>query len=184
MSDIIKSDLQELFDQIRQRIIAARSAAARNINTLQVLTNFEIGRLIVEHEQQGTTRAEYGKETLLALSHRLTKEFGRGFSRSNLEYMRKFFLTYLERLPEKSQTASGKLPVTEKSQIVSGKSGMPHFVQAVLAQTKQPFSLSWSQYVFTLPKDAQIYASEYQLYLPSKEELRQKLLEWTEGVGE
>ena len=62
------------------------------VDTFQVMTNFEIGRRIVEHEQKGAKRAAYGTELLKELSARLTEEFGRGFSRSNLEYMRKFFL--------------------------------------------------------------------------------------------
>lgn len=137
-----------LLSEIRELILAARSAAGRSVNTIQVLTNFEIGRRIVNHEQKGTERAEYGKQVLKALSVRLTEEFGRGFSRSNLEYMRKFFLTYRDRLPEKSQIASGKLQAAEKSQASSGKSGL--FPPQIISQpqTKSLFALSWSQYVF------------------------------------
>ena len=58
----------------------------------QVLTNFEIGRRIVEHEQRGAARAEYGKELLKELSVRLTEEFGKGFSATNLKLMRQFFI--------------------------------------------------------------------------------------------
>ena len=89
-----------LLEKIRRLIQSARQTAASTVNTLQVLTNFEIGRRIVEHEQQGAERAEYGKELLKELSARLTEEFGKGFSERNLEYMRKFFLLWRERLPE------------------------------------------------------------------------------------
>lgn len=78
-------------------------------------------------------------------------EFGRGFSRSNLEYMRKLFLTYRERLPEKSQMPSGKLQTKphEKSQLPSGElSAVEPFVQRGAAQ--MPFRLSLSQYVFLI----------------------------------
>ena len=137
-----------LFSEIKELMLTARSAVYRIVNTLQVLTNFEIGRLIIEHEQRGKERAEYGKQVLKELSERLSAEFGRGFSRSNLEYMRKFYLTYRDRLPEKSQMPSGKLPATEKSQMPSGKSGLlPHLIAS---KTKPPFSLSWSQYVFLI----------------------------------
>ena len=88
---------------------------------------------------------------LKELADRLTAEFGRGFSRSNLEYMRKFFLTYRERLPEKSQMPSGKLQTKphEKSQMPSGElSTVEPFVQRGAAQ--MPFRLSWSQYVFLI----------------------------------
>ena len=59
-----------------------------------VKTYFEIGRLIVEDEQKGFERAEYGKETLKNLSVRLTKEFGKGFSATNLKQMKNFYLAY------------------------------------------------------------------------------------------
>ena len=115
------SEISVLFQQIRELIRSARNAAVRNVDTIQVMTNFEIGRRVVEHEQQGSERAEYGKALLKELSAILTEEFGRGFSQSNLEYMRKFYLTYRERLPEKSQMASGKLPQTSKFQTPSDK---------------------------------------------------------------
>ncbi len=114
-----------LFNEIRALIMAARNAVVRNIDTVQVMTSFEIGRRIVEHEQKGATRAEYGKQLLADLSTYLTAEFGRGFSRSNLEYMRKFYLAYQNRIPSISQMASGK-------------------------SIKPVFSLSWSQYVFLI----------------------------------
>ena len=73
-------ELGPLVTELRGLILSARHAAATTVNTLQVLTNFEIGRRIVEHEQQGEKRAEYGAELLKELSARLTEEFGKGFS--------------------------------------------------------------------------------------------------------
>src|SRR5215210_4387893 len=84
-------DFGALIAEVRGLIQSARHAAATTVNTLQALTNFEIGRRIVEHEQQGVARAEYGKELLKALSARLTEEFGKGFSTTNLKLMRQFF---------------------------------------------------------------------------------------------
>lgn len=86
-----------MLTEVRQLIASARHAAASTVNTLQVLTNFEIGRRIVEHEQKGEKRAEYGAELLKELSGRLTEEFGKGFSPVNLSLMRKFFLTWKDR---------------------------------------------------------------------------------------
>lgn len=140
------SEISALFQQIRELIRSARNAAVRNVDTIQVMTNFEIGRRVVEHEQQGSERAEYGKALLKELSAILTEEFGRGFSQSNLEYMRKFYLTYRERLPEKSQMASGKLPQTSKFQTPSDKLPIFEKTQMPFAQ----FTLSWSQYVFLI----------------------------------
>ena len=152
-SDAQAARVDTLLADIRALILSARRAAVRSVDTLQVLTSFEIGRRIVEHEQQGSSRAEYGKRVLEELAERLTAEFGRGFSRSNLEYMRKFFLTYRDRLPEKSQMPSGKsLPKPhQKSQIPSGEwSAIESFVQQGVAQLALPFRLSWSQYVFLM----------------------------------
>jgi hypothetical protein len=72
-----------------------------------VSTNFEIIRFIVEYEQCGSERAEYGKKTLPELSNRLTAEFGRGFSHSNLENMRRFYPEYCKTEDQISQTRLG-----------------------------------------------------------------------------
>ncbi len=93
-----------LISEIRDLVRKARLAVAQNISTIQVVTNFEIGRRIVEHEQQGDPKAGYGKQTIQELSHQLTEEFGRGFSKRNLEYMRRFYLEYCETAP---RAASG-----------------------------------------------------------------------------
>lgn len=143
-----------LITEIRELIRYARQAVVHSVDLIQVLTNFEIGRRIVEHEQQGAERAEYGKALLKDLSCELTVEFGRGFSRSNLEYMRKFYLTYKDRAPEISQTPSGKSLTNLKSQRVSGILGsadspLPIW-QTQSAKSVLPFQLSWSQYVFLI----------------------------------
>src|SRR5262249_26779430 len=92
-----------LLEQIRSLVQSARKTAATAINSLQVITSFEIGHMIVEHEQQGVQRARYGQQVLKILSDRLTAEFGRGFSKSNLEYMRRFFLEYRSRAEQIAQ---------------------------------------------------------------------------------
>ena len=142
--------LARLLPQIRELVIQARSAATRTIDTLQVVTNFEIGRLIVEQEQHGAERAEYGTALLEELSESLTREFGRGFSRTNLEYMRRFYLAYRERVLPKSQTPSGRLDAPSKSQTLSGKSSVLCKSHALLGKTESAFTLSWSHYLFLM----------------------------------
>lgn len=134
-------EIQPLLSEVRNLIITARKTAAQNINTLQVLTNFEIGKLIVENEQLGDNRAEYGKQTLKDLSNSLTKEFGRGFSRSNLEYMRRFYIDYKIRAPSISQTASGKL---------SNETYNPSKISQTASAQLSHLGLSWSHYVFLM----------------------------------
>ncbi|AOV02317.1 MULTISPECIES: PDDEXK nuclease domain-containing protein [Pseudomonadota] len=119
---------------------AAHQAAARSVNALMTASYWEIGRRIVEAEQQGKRRAGYGEQLMERLSTDLTAQFGRGFGVNNLENMRRFFLAYP--VSEISQTLSGKLDnelPDEKSQTVSGKLS--------LAELAQVFTLPWSAYV-------------------------------------
>ena len=95
---------QEMISQIREIMIESRKNIARQVNSELLTTYWNIGRVIVEHEQNNNERAEYGKQTLIQLSKTLTKEFGKGFSRSNLQNMRLFYLSY-----PICQTVSGKL---------------------------------------------------------------------------
>ena len=86
--------LQTLIAQLRVLVADARSRALRAVDAIQVLTCWEIGRHIVEFEQGGASRAEYGKRLLPGLAESLTAEFGRGFDASNLRYMRQFYLMF------------------------------------------------------------------------------------------
>ena len=83
----IYQEIHDLLHNSRQNIIS-------NINSTMAKTYFLIGKRIVEEEQDGNKRAEYGKNLIKMLSEKLTKEFGKGFSETNLEQMRKFFKVY------------------------------------------------------------------------------------------
>ena len=136
-----------LLEQVRGLIRSARKSAATAINSLQVITSYEIGRMIVEHEQKGAQRAEYGKLVLRTLSERLTAEFGRGFSKSNLEHMRRFFLEYCNRLAQIAQMPSGQ----SQTPFPRSASERPlNITQTPSGQLAAVFPLSWSQYVFLL----------------------------------
>ena len=82
--------LQRVVDLLQQ----ARQQVLRTVNSTMVLTYFEIGRIIVEEEQKGKERADYGKQLLKGLAEQLISEFGKGFSVANLESMRKFYIIY------------------------------------------------------------------------------------------
>lgn len=82
----------------------AREQVVRSVNQAMVFAYFEIGKIIVEEQQQGKERAEYSKKTIERLSEKLNGEYGKGFSVRNLEQMRKFYLTY-----SKTQTPSAEL---------------------------------------------------------------------------
>ena len=83
-----------LYGRIRDILQAARASVVRTVNTTQVVANWLIGREIVEAEQKGQQRADYGTRLLAGLSARLTQDFGRGWSVDNLEAFRQFYLLY------------------------------------------------------------------------------------------
>lgn len=95
---------QGLLQQIGQSLHAARQQAAQTINTLLVQTYWHIGQHIVEFEQGGKDKADYGSGLLDRLSQDLTTQHGKGFSRSNVFYMRKLYLSF-----SNSETLSHKL---------------------------------------------------------------------------
>lgn len=84
----------QLFSKIAELIELSRQKVATAVNLAMVHTYFEIGKMIVEDEQQGKAKAEYGKHVLKELSKQLTEKFGKGFSVENLDRMRFFYKTY------------------------------------------------------------------------------------------
>ena len=113
-----------IYIKIVKLLKEARNSVVRTVNQTMVITYYEIGRMIVEEEQNGKDRAEYGKAIIKELSKRLTKEFGKGFSKRNIEYMRQFYALY-----SNTQTLSAQSK-EEKT-------------QTLFAQ----FKLSWSHYL-------------------------------------
>lgn len=113
----------------------ARSIAARQINLVQLMTFYAIGRWIVEVEQQGESRAKYGRQIIKNLSEAMNKQFGRGFSVDTLENARKFYQTYQDRI---SETVFRKFAV-EKSETVFR-----------LFEETLPFTLPWSHYLLLM----------------------------------
>ncbi len=94
----------EMIEQIKQVMGQARANVAKVVNNELITAYWNIGRIIVEHEQENNERAAYGKQTLKELSKVLTEEFGKGFSVSNLQFMRRFYQNY-----QIQQTLSVKL---------------------------------------------------------------------------
>jgi len=153
----MNTDAHRLIEDIRKIISQARSLTRSRVNTLQVISNYLIGMRIVKEEQSGKERAEYGKATLKQLSAELTQEFGRGYSKRNLELMRKFYLTYLSVIDGKTQTVSaffenGKNQTVsdpyfpQKSQILSEELSPTRISQTL----SEKFLLSWSHYLFLM----------------------------------
>ena len=108
------SDISSVVKEIKSLMERARSHIASRVNTELLSTYWNIGRVICEYEQTVPERADYGKRTLRALSKELTKELGKGFSISNIQFMRRFYQTY-----EIQQTVSVKLSWSHYCELLS-----------------------------------------------------------------
>lgn len=147
------------YSQIVDLLQSSRNQVIRTINQTMARTYFEIGKMLVEEEQGGEERAEYGKELLKGLSKVLTKEFGRGFSVTNLKQMRQFYLAYAigQTLSDQSKKSSSLLSISVPKAIgqttsdLSGKPQTPSTKSTSEATsrklTKDEFNLSWSHYL-------------------------------------
>ncbi|UWY26497.1 PDDEXK nuclease domain-containing protein [Flavobacterium sp. TR2] len=149
MSDVLRNKV--IFQQVAELLQNARQEVLRTVNSTMTITYFEIGRIIVEEEQNGKDRAEYGKQLLKGLSQQLTKEFGKGFSIRNLEQIRQFYMTF-----SKSETLSRILQI-QKAQTVSAEfkfqkmeSVSAKFDKVDYQTLSSFFKLTFSHYVFLM----------------------------------
>ena len=173
----MSKDLQNkiLFQQVVELLQNARHQVLRTVNSTMVCTYFEIGRMIVEEEQSGKDRAEYGKQILKGLSDELKKEFGKGFSIDNLENMRKFYLAY-----------SISESLTRILQIINSPSLMTNSESVKLEEIQTTktqslisfFKLTWTHYVFLMriedEKERRFYEIESEKYNWSVRELKRQ----------
>jgi len=118
----LNRNTENFYNKVKELLRHARKTVVQTVNKTMVITYFEIGKMIVEEEQKGKERAEYGQQLTRELSQRLSTEFGKGFSVTNIQQMRNFYLIY-----QKQQTLSVN---SEKQQTLSDK-----------------FNLSWSHYL-------------------------------------
>ena len=123
----MKDNKKEFFDDIYQLLDDARKNIKKAVNLAMVYSYFEVGRKIVEEEQTGKNRAQYGQYIIKELAEYLTKNFGKGFSVTNLKQMRQFYIVY-----ENDQI----------SQTVSDQ-----FKNLPVVSTGRKFFLSWSHYL-------------------------------------
>jgi predicted nuclease of restriction endonuclease-like (RecB) superfamily len=144
---------EKLYSDIKSLIQQAKNFVVQNINTTLVFTNFQIGSLIVENEQRGSERAKYAEKTLIKLSKKLTKEFGRGYSVDNLQRMRTFFILYQNRIyatvsrkslrnSETELRKSSSIQIKNKKEIINPNSLLNDF--------QSNFQLSWSHFSILL----------------------------------
>jgi hypothetical protein len=152
----------DFFDRVATIIEQARAYVGRTVDLTMCVTYFEIGRMIVEEEQGGKARAEYGRGLLKELSAYLTRRLGRGYSLSTLKNAKKFYLTYAPTVQgtelrnsssEKGQTLFSlldNLQTVKKRQTAFGQS--------------YPFALGWSHYLILMrignPDERRFYEIE------------------------
>lgn len=140
----------DFFEEVAMTVENAKTFIGRTVDLAMCITYFEIGRMIVEEEQGGKTRAEYGHGLLGELSEFLTGRFGKGFSVSTLTNARKFYATYYPAISQAVLTKSDPEMLSEKSQAVLTKS--------------YPFKLSWTHYLILMrienPDERQFYEIE------------------------
>lgn len=128
----IITDIDSLCNNSIELIRYARGLAVSHINIIELMTNYALGRWIVEEQQQGKDRAKYGAHVIDRLSQALSEEFGRGYSKDTLKNVRKFYLTYKGRISE----ALLSLFISQKSE-----AWLPLFHESL------PFTLTWTHYL-------------------------------------
>ena len=132
VTTISDNEIHQLVSDSIALIDYARNSIAKQVNITQIMSYYTLGKWIVDCQQKGQERAQYGKKVIKTLSEKLTEQYGKGFSKTNLEYARKFFLTYENRI---DQTVFEQFAI-KKTQTVFGQ-----------LQENPPFILSWSHYL-------------------------------------
>jgi predicted nuclease of restriction endonuclease-like (RecB) superfamily len=150
----LKPSNNTFHNQIVRLLQSARNQVVRTVNKTMVLTYFEIGKKIVQEEQGGKERAEYGSELIKGLSKILTKEFGKGFSERNIAQMRQFYLVYSKPQTLSAESKKNK-PQTLSALLISEPSSL---------KTKSELNiLSWSHYLKLMRIDDENERSFYEI---------------------
>jgi hypothetical protein len=162
----------DVYLRIRQILESARVTAAHSVSTAQVMANWLIGQEIVEEEQKGSRRADYGKKLIATLSAQITAEFGKGYSVNNLEHFRDFYLTYPELLNRSiSHALRGKSLLPDMLSSADTEGDNPT-LGLILCMEKNDAVV---QYTLGEDQKKQIFTSRYKLHLPTEAELKAEI---------
>ena len=149
--------VDNLFDKISKVIEEGRRYASTAVNLAEVYSKFEIGKYIVEEEQKGKYRAQYGKKVLESLSIRLTAKYGEGWSYRNLREFKQFFTLYSQTSYSKDDrviSANGEVDLANTARQIH-EIKMANDVRQIQEGTLPKFVLSWSHYLLLMRiKDA------------------------------
>ena len=135
--DNINADDAQFISDIKAIVYTAKQKAYQAADIYQVVSNWLVGRRIVEQEQHGQERAQYGKHIVELASEALTAEFGKGYSVVNIKSFRKFYLTFNNLLIGQTPSAQSENGVAIKGQSVSAELELAKML---------PSNLSWSHY--------------------------------------
>lgn len=141
-------NMEELYKNSIELVNYARTLASKQVNIIQLMTYYSLGKWIVDVQQGGKERAEYGKQIIKKLSDRLNAEFEKGFSVSTLEKARMFYLLYKDRISETLFTEFA----LKKSQTVF-----------TIFEQEEPFKVSWSHYLQLMRIDNEAERSFYEI---------------------
>ena len=129
------ADYDHVLSGVVELLDAARRASARVVNSLMTATYWEVGRRIVEHEQAGEKRAEYGEELVRKFALDLTERFGRGFGFSQVKMMRQFYQTFPDAHAAKPLILQSTVEKSGISQSLIGRSENPESSLAPIGQS-------------------------------------------------
>lgn len=135
----------KFFENVARLVEQARRFVSRTIDLTMCATNFEVGRMIVEKEQDGESRAEYGSKLLAGLSDYLGAQFGKGFSAANLRNARQFYLVYSDAVKQSLTAGPEKQKRQSVISVFEGRNVDP-IHQSVISES-YPFRLSWTHCV-------------------------------------
>ena len=109
----VHNEEKDFIESLKQIVHSARKMAYTSVNYAQVASNWLIGRRIVEEQQAGEARAEYGKHVIELASKALTEEFGKGFSETNIRSFRKFYIEFQYLAIQQTLPAESKLQIQQ-----------------------------------------------------------------------
>lgn len=150
-AEIVKNELvsvntDALFNKISAIIEEGRKYVATAVNLAEVYSKYKIGKYIVEDEQDGHYRAQYGKRILETLSVQLTEKYGEGWSYRNLREYKQFYNMYSA---EASTMPAGQLPISDEGEVNLANTAR-QISSPKMADTARQFILSWSHYLILM----------------------------------
>jgi predicted nuclease of restriction endonuclease-like (RecB) superfamily len=145
-------NINTFFENVAQVIEQARHLVGRTSDLMMCVSYFEVGRIIIEEEQEGKARAEYGRSLMTGLSEYLTERIGKGYSETTLKNARKFYQIYAPSIRQAMLAESESASQSQIRQALSAEFKNTNFdnFKSLLSANAYPFNLSWSHYLILM----------------------------------